>query len=73
MKNIQVRQNAVVRFVSVYYSFCFVLFCFVYFAHTNNYNTYIYNSLQVTVIVYKKEIKRKRKNPQKYYGLYINN
>ena len=39
MKNIQVRQNAVVRFVSVYYSFCFVLFCFVYFAHTNNYNT----------------------------------
>ena len=32
------------------------LFFFFNFAHTNNYNTlhYIYNSLQVTVIVYKK-------------------
>ena len=35
---------------------------------------YIYNSLQVTVIVYKKEIKEKeRQSPQKYYSLYINN
>ena len=35
---------------------------------------YIYNSLQVTVIVYKKEIKRKRRTKStKYYSLYINN
>ena len=36
---------------------------FFFFAHTNNYNTlhYIYNSLQVTVIIYKNEIKRKGK------------
>ena len=32
---------------------------------------YVYNSLQVTVIVYKKE--KEGQFPQKYYSLYINN
>ena len=34
---------------------------------------YIYNSLQATVIVYRKEKKREKQSSQKYYSLYINN
>ena len=34
---------------------------------------YIYNSLQATVIVYRKEKKKEKQSPQKYYSLYINN
>ena len=34
---------------------------------------YICNSLQVTVIVYRKEKKKEKQSPQKYYTLHINN
>ena len=55
-----------------YYYYFLLLFYFISHPQTITIH-YIYNSLQVTVIVYKKEIKRKRRqSPQKYYSLYIN-
>ena len=45
-----------------YYYHYYFLLLFYFISHTQTITIhYIYNSLQVTVIVYKKEIKRKRK------------
>ena len=53
--------------------FFFIIFFFIFFiSHPQTITIhYVYNSLQVTVIVYKKE--KEGQFPQKYYSLYINN
>ena len=49
------------------------IFLFFYFAHTNNYNTLYLQFITGNVIVFKKEIKRKRKtkSTKKLYIVYI--
>ena len=53
--------------------FFFIIIFFIFFiSHPQTITIhYVYNSLQVTVIVYKKE--KEGQFPQKYYSLYINN
>ena len=49
------------------------IYLFFYFAHTNNYNTLYLQFITGNVIVFKKEIKRKRKtkSTKKLYIVYI--
>ena len=69
------KNNFQVKWVAWKKSGCFYFYYYYYYFFISHPQTitihYIYNSLQVTVIVYKKE--KEGQSPQKYYSLYINN